>query len=214
MTREITFDIATQYSSGPHRGYYNPTINWGRLAESLNFLGRYWNVSYRRVSSGGRVRFIQSNTQPNPDWMMWTRGWSTFVSPTRNFGRNDYASARYWCHEHLHQIAGGSHVGGNDALMSVFGGVAPNLTQLDYPYMRSYARRPGAKLPHEEPTAFRDAFSTVANVRTFTPNKHETMMDAAIRPSFGWTEDSERKAESKCNSKPTFLQRLFPSWVP
>ncbi len=210
MPREITFDIATQYSNG----YYNPTINWGIIQNALNFLGRYWDVSYRRTNSG-RVHFVQANTQPNPDWMMWTRGWTTYVSPTRNFGNNNYQAARYWCHEHMHQVSGGQHVGGNDALMSIYGGISPNLTPLDYPYMDKYPRKPGAKRPHEEPTAFRDAFATFAGAATY--EDHESKLahwEDEVLPSFGMSLGSESQLPKMCNCKPTLVQKLLHNWVP
>lgn len=153
--RLITFDIATRYKNG----YYNPTIDWGLIEESLNWLGRYKQVKFRRVSSGGRIHFVQANTQPNPSWMMWTNGWTCNVSPTRNFGRNRFQSAKYWLHEFFHMVRGGtSHEAGNVALMAACSGSCQNITEPDYKYIAAYPWKPGVKLPHLEPNAMAEAF--------------------------------------------------------
>jgi hypothetical protein len=157
--REITYDIATRYKNG----YYNPSIDWGLIGESLNWLSRYKQIKFRRVTAGGRIHFVQANTQPNPNWMMWTSGWTCNVSPVRNFGKNPFQSAKYWLHEFAHMVRGGTtHLKGNEALMSDLGGTCCNITEPDYEYFAPYAWKPSVKLPHLEPNAMVEKFTSRA----------------------------------------------------
>lgn len=196
--REITFDIATRYKTG----YYNPTIDWGLIDKSLNWLGRYKQVKFRRVSSGGRIHFIQSNVQPNPTWMMWVNGWTCNVSPTRNFGNNPYQSAKYWLHEFGHMVKGGTdHLGGNVALMSPFGGTCQNITEPDYRYFSAYPWIKGAKLPQYEPNAMMEVFTTKAMMDASAnrlTNTHRIVM-----ADHGLTEEVESSLPKHCQ----FVQR-------
>ena len=171
--RLITFDVATRYKNG----YYNPTIDWGLIEESLNWLGRYKPVKFRRVSSGGRIHFVQANTQPNPNWMMWTSGWTCNVSPTRNFGRNRFQSAKYWLHEFFHMVRGGtSHEAGNVALMAACSGTCGNITEPDYKYIAKYPWIPGVKLPHLEPNAMAESFASKFSEAYSFSLRHDLVM--------------------------------------
>ncbi len=192
--RIITFDIATRYKNG----YYNPTIDWGLIGEALNWLGRYKQVRFARVSSGGRIHFVQANVQPNPNWMMWTNGWTCNVSPTRNFGKNRYQSAKYWLHEFGHMVKGGTdHLPGNVALMAACGGSCQNITEPDYRYFAAYPWIKGAKLPHLEPNAMMEKFATKAMLMA-SDDSHYLVMAA-----HGLTAEVESSLPQQCQ----FLQR-------
>jgi len=190
--REITFDIATLYKNG----YYNPTIDWGLIGESLNWLSRYKQVTFRRVSRGGRIHFVQSNIQPNPNWMMWTNGWTCNVSPTRNFGKNPFMSAKYWLHEFGHMVKGSAHLGGNIALMSPFGGTCQNITEPDYRYFDPYPWINEVKLPHTEPDAMMEKFSTKALMNSAANRLINTYK--AVLADHGMTEEYEASLPRQC----------------
>ena len=62
-------------------------------------------------------------------------------------------------------VAGGTtHLPGNVALMSACGGTSQNITEPDYKYVAAYPWTPGVKLPHLEPNAMLEKFTSRAMI--------------------------------------------------
>lgn len=108
--RIITFDIATQYRDGS----YNRTFPWEDVAYAMNSLGRYYNLEYRRVSSGGQWHIIQANTIGGKDWSAWTNGANTYISPVFRY-YNKTQGRMVVLHERGHVGGRGHH--------NIFGGL-------------------------------------------------------------------------------------------
>jgi hypothetical protein len=156
MPRQITYSIATEYRDG----FYNPTFNWGMVDRAYNYLGLYWDIKFVRVNSGARIKIIQANTNPNTNWLAWTRGFETRISPVRNFGKSDFITALITCHEFGHMCrTNGSHASSPGLMDPSASMPTGNLAPVDYYWFDVYPRTPGAKRPHEEPNRMRTYFS-------------------------------------------------------
>jgi hypothetical protein len=59
MPRVIKYSVATQYSSGANRGYYNPTFLWGRLQAYMDFWSEYWDLAFQRDSGGTGFKVLR-----------------------------------------------------------------------------------------------------------------------------------------------------------
>jgi hypothetical protein len=151
MARQITYSIATEFRNG----FYNPTFNWGRIHAYLNFLGRYWDIQYVRVTGPGRVQINQGAANPGNGIMATTGGWITRISPVANFARSDYVCAKVTMHEGGHWV-NLAHSSNPAALMSPRAGTGHNLTASDYPYW-PYAWK-SALRPHGEPEKLLQTF--------------------------------------------------------
>lgn len=161
--RQITYSVASEA-----RGAYNGTFRWDRLQAYFDFLSRYWDVQFVR-NNNGRVKVYQAG-KLNGNAVAWTNipSFTIRISPTFNFGRNDYYCAKVLLHEFMHCSGGAAHLPGNVALMSVAGGTAGNITQADYRYMAPYAWKSAAR-PHNEPQAMQQAFTAMKGVESFEP---------------------------------------------
>jgi hypothetical protein len=157
MTRQITYSVASEWG-----GRYNNTFLWGNLQKYLDFMSRYWDIQFVRVNANGRIKIHQAGTNPGATVAAWTNIpiFTMRISPTFNFAQNNYYCAKVLCHEFLHMPGGASHLPGNVAVMSVYGGTAGNFTQEDYRYMQAYAWK-SALRPHTEPNAMAQAFTAV-----------------------------------------------------
>lgn len=142
--RIIRYTISTEYRNGS----YNGSFTWGQVDHALSLLERYWNVDFVRVNSGGSLRIIQANTNPNSTWAAWTRGTDIRISPVYNFQGNRTTCEMVICHEFGHAAGGGSHDSAPGTLMHANGGAL--IAESSYRWFRAYQWK-GALRPHQEP---------------------------------------------------------------
>lgn len=153
----ITWDLSTQY----RQGLYNGSFAFGDCDRALNALGRYWKVTFKRVTSGGQYHIVQANFQlrNDPNVAEWTNGNTTYVSPLFRFA-NATQCGMTTVHERLHTAGinngSGGHHGQDGGVMGPNGGwlILPS----DYPYMARYPWR-SALRPTSEPNWFKDYLS-------------------------------------------------------
>lgn len=156
MAREIT------YSWHSEVGHGRTNFKAERIGDYLNFLGRYWDISFRPVNGGGRIKFILSNLKSS--WAAATRGFECRISSSKNWADageiyRDMICAKVCCHEFGHMVLQGNIHTGTPGLMDTSASMPTgNLVPSDYRWFDAYPRKPGSKRPHEEPNAMRRAF--------------------------------------------------------
>lgn len=140
--RQITWGLSTQYRNGA----YNSTFRFDVIQAAFDHMARYWQLSFPRVTRGGRVSIVQANTSKRSDVAAWASGNTIFISPTYNFGRNARISAKVILHEFAHLAGGGGHSGNPDALMAPDSGRSNGWVEDDLRWLRAYKLR-GAMPP-------------------------------------------------------------------
>lgn len=209
-TRIIKYTIETMYTSGPNRGYYNPTYLWDRLDFYANIWYEYFDIKLQRVNTGPQVRFIQANYQDRtPGAWMWSRGWNTYLSPVINYSRNDWLCGMPTNHEQLHWNNPGHLPAGN--VMFTNGG-RDNFTQLDCQRYLPYPWK-GTRRPWQETAFMRSRYGNVSMAASSEEFYH-TRMDEQhndIRAEHGLYFYSPQPEYTCCNdNKFTWTQRLLP----
>lgn len=150
---QITWDLATEYRSGA----YNGTFTFGSIQYALDGLGRYLNVSFRRVTRGGQFHVIQSSR--NGPGAAWTSGNVIKISPSFRFA-NEVHCGMVIVHEFLHFRNGGHHAQ-DGGIMGPNGGYL--LLPSDYPWMAPRGWKSSLR-PTREPTWFKDYLSRRATL--------------------------------------------------
>jgi hypothetical protein len=142
---EITWDLATEYKTGQ----YNGTFAFGAVQYDLSSLGRYVNLSFRRVTRGGQLHVLQSKS--NGPGAAWTNGATIKISPSFRFV-NETHCGMVIVHEFLHVGNGTSHHAQDGGIMGPNGGYL--LLASDFPWMQKRGWK-SALRPTDEPEWFK-----------------------------------------------------------
>jgi hypothetical protein len=191
MPREITYSIGTEYTSGPSRGYYNPTYMWNDIGTHLNYLGYYWDISFRRVGANGRIRVLQANKNPShPGIAAWQNGLIIRIAPEYNFYYHNLLCARVICHEFGHTCRQGAGHAKSPGLMDPNSSLPTGqIAEVDYWWFDVYPRKAGAPRPHTEPGQMAKVFAPNRAVQRMndvpSPYVFKDKLDSLALPEFG-----------------------------
>jgi hypothetical protein len=159
----VTWDLATQYRSGT----YNRTFAFNRVEYALNSFGLYWNIRYKRVSSGGQFHVVQASFDLGAGVAARTSGNTMLVSPVIRFV-NETQSNMITCHEnrHTHTMNHHSQDGG---LMGPSGGYL--LLPSDMRYFDRMTWK-SAKRPWDNPGEFK---AYLSGAKTLDDSEYQTV---------------------------------------
>jgi hypothetical protein len=136
--RVIPYTVATEY----HQGHYNTTFTWESIERVLRIIEKYKAVSYKRVTRGARLTFLQSNKDLGRGVAaVATKSKGLIrINPTFNFGRNLSYCDRIIFHENLHLTGSTKHTPPGDPrpLMHMYGGNHDSLLPIDETYITVY----------------------------------------------------------------------------
>lgn len=158
MPKLITFSVHSE------NGKHNPTFRWDMIAPALNFLGRYWDITFLR-NNGGRIKFINSAANKPVQWAAWTNGFDCRISNSYNFNNPSpnfaaYLTAKVVCHEFGHMCRPGGQHASVPGLMDTSASMPTgNLAQNDCInwFDRAYTKT-GNPRPWLEPNLMRKTF--------------------------------------------------------
>jgi hypothetical protein len=136
--REIPYMIATEYRNG----HYNTTFTWQSIERVLRSIERFKLVKYKRVMSGARLTFLQTNRDLGRGIAaVATKSKGLIrINPTFNFTYSLAYCDRVCFHENFHLTGSSNHTNFGDPrpLMHAYGGTLDTLLPIDETYISVY----------------------------------------------------------------------------
>jgi len=164
MTRSISWSLHTEVGS------YNPTFLYSNIQQYLDFLARYFDISFQRVNDG-RIKFIQAGKAPTAGWAMWTNRatFTTKIAMDFNFKKNNLVCCQCINHEFGHDCSNLAHLPANIGALMGPNANCTNLVKADYQYF-PYPWRSSLR-PDQEPLKMKQMFgtSTLAGLFSWSP---------------------------------------------